>query len=77
MTASNCQEINERIKVPKPILDRRGRQHQHIAKPSFFERFPETHSDLRRRIDAVEVAKLVRLIQHQHLKPIFGNLVEM
>ncbi len=64
MAACNGQQIDQRIKVPQPVMDGCRRQHQHIAEAPFLERLPEAHRDLRRRINTVEVAQLMRLVQH-------------
>ena len=77
MSPGDRQEIDERVNVPKAILDWRGGQHKHIWEPALFQRLLKAQRYLRRRIDAVEIAELVRLIQHQHLEAVLGNFVEM
>ena len=43
MAARHGQQIDQRIKVPKPVLDRGRRQHQHVAEAPFLERLFEAH----------------------------------
>ena len=77
MAARHGQEIDEGIKVPQPVMNRRGGEHQHVTEAPRFHRLAEFDCDLRRWIDAVEVSQLVRLIENEHLESILGNLFEM
>src|SRR3954454_10279829 len=73
MAPRDRQQINERVKIPESVLDRRRREHEHVPKAPLFESLLKSQRHLRRRIDAVKVAQLMRLIEDQHLEAVFGN----
>jgi hypothetical protein len=54
VAAGDRQEIDERVKVPQPVLDRGRSEHEDIPKPPFLERLLEAQGDLRRRINTVK-----------------------
>ena len=77
MPAGDGEKIDQRIEVPQPVLDRRGRQHQNEAEAPVFQRLSKAFGHLRRLVDAVQVPKLVRFVEDQHLVSVFGNLFQI
>src|SRR5262249_41235599 len=59
------------------VLDGSGSQHQYEAKTAILKGLAEALCNLRRLWNAVEVAEFVRLIEDQHLKPIFREFLEI
>ena len=77
MPAGDGEKVDQRIEVPQPVLDRRGRQHQNEAEAPVFQRLSKAFGHLRRLFDAVQVPKLVRFVEDQHLVSVFRNLFQI
>ena len=77
MTPCDSQQIDQRVEVPQPVLDGGRGQHQDVAEAASFQSVPEPLGDLRRLLHSVEVSKLVRFVEDQHLEAVLRNGVEI
>ena len=71
------EKVNQRVEIPETVLDRRGRQHQHKRKAPCGQRLLKALCYLRPVRHTKEIAKLVCLIEDQHLEAVLGNLYQI